>query len=114
MGHIISKTGIVVDLENIKAIEYCPTPTTVTDIRSFLGLAGYYQNFIENFLRIACHINTLQKKENRFLCTTKWEESFQNLKQLLTTTSILWIADLDGNFIVFIDASKERLKGNLL
>ena len=67
-----------VDPKNIKAIEDWPTPTSVIDIRSFLGLASYYRNFIENFSRIACPMTALQKKENKFLWTTKCEESFQN------------------------------------
>ena len=61
-------------------MEGFPTPTSVTDIRSFLGLAGYYRKFIENFSRIACPMTSLQKKENKFLWMTKCEESFQNLK----------------------------------
>jgi len=59
LGHIISEEGIVVDLENIRAIKDWPTPTSVTDIRSFLGLAGCYQKFIENFSRIACPMMAL-------------------------------------------------------
>ena len=54
LGHIISEIGIVVDSKNIKAIEDWPTPTSVTNIRSFFGLARYYRKFIENFSRIAC------------------------------------------------------------
>ena len=72
--------GIVVDPKNIKAIEEWPTPTSVTDIRSFLGLDGYYRNLIENVLRIACPLNTLQKNENKFLWMTKCKEGFQKLK----------------------------------
>ena len=62
LGHIISETGIDVYLEMIKAIKDWPTPTSVTNIRSFFGLAGYYRNIIENFLRIACPMTTLQKQ----------------------------------------------------
>ena len=51
-------------------------PTCVIDIRLFLGLEGYYQNFIEKFLRISYPMNSLQKKENKFLWTTKFEEFF--------------------------------------
>ena len=57
---------------------------------------------------------SLQKKENKFLWMTKCEESFQNLKQLLMLAPILWIADLDGYFIVFMNARKEGLEGVLL
>ena len=78
LGHIISETGIAVDPKNIRAIEYWPTRTSVIDIMSFLGLASYYQKFIEYFSRIYCPMTALQKKENKFLWTTKCEESFQN------------------------------------
>ena len=102
------------DLENNKAIEDCPTPTSVTDIRSFLGLFGYYWKFIENISKIVCPMTALQKKENKFLWMTKCEEIFQNLKHLLMTVSILWTTDPNGNFFVFTDANKEGLKGVLL
>ena len=102
------------DLKNIWAVKDWTTPTSVTDIRSFLGLARYYQNFIENFLRIAFPMTTLQKKESKFLWTAKCEESFQNVKHLLMTEPLLWIADPDGDFIFCMDASKEGLGGVLL
>ena len=114
MGHILSKKGIAVDPEKIKAIEDWPTPTSVTDIRSFLGLAGYYQKFIENLSRIASPMPALQKKANKFLWTTKCEESFQKLKKFLMTAPILGIANPDGDFVVCTDASKEGLGGILL
>ena len=76
IGHIISKTEITVDSENIKAIKDWPTPTSVIDIRSFLGLARYYGNFIENFSRITCPMMALQKKANKFLWTNMCEECF--------------------------------------
>ena len=63
LGHIISKTGIDVDPEKIKSIKDWTTPNSVSDIRSFLGLGGYYLNFIENFLRIACPMTALQRKQ---------------------------------------------------
>ena len=89
MGHIIADKGIAMDLKKIKAIEDWPNPTSVTNNKSFLGLAGYYQKFIENFSRIACPMISLQKKENKLLWTTKCEEIFQKLKQLLATTPII-------------------------
>ena len=79
-----------------------------------MGLAGYYWKFIKKFSRIACPMNSLEKKENNFLWTTKCEESFQNLKHIFTTTPILQIADPDGDFIICRDASKEGLRGVLL
>ena len=102
------------DLKKIQAIKYWPTPTSVTDIRSFLDLSRYYQKFIEKLLRIAFPITALQKKENNFLWTTKCEESFRNLKQLLMTAALLQIADPNGDFVVCTDASKEGIGGFLL
>ena len=109
LGHIISEVGIVVDPEKIRSIKDWPTPTGVTDIMSFLVLVRYYRNFIENFSRIACPMTALHKKESKFLWTTKCEESFQNLKQLLMTALELWIADLDGDFVVSTDARNKSL-----
>ena len=77
------------DLESIKAIKYFYSPTNVTDIMSFLGLSKYYQKFIYNFLRITFPMITLQKKASNFLWIAKYEESFQNLKQLLMTAPVL-------------------------
>ena len=114
LGHIIFEIGIVVDLKNIRAIKDWPTPTSVTDIRSFLGLDGYYQKFIENFSRISCPMTTLYKKASKFLWIAKCEESFQKLKQLLMTTPMLWIVDPDVHFVVCTDGSKEEVGGVLL
>ena len=89
LGHIISEAGIALDWEKIRAIKDWPTSTSVTDIRSFLGLARYYQKVIENFLRIGCPMTALQKKANKFIWTDKCKESFQNIKQLLMTAPVL-------------------------
>ena len=102
------------DPKEIKAIEDWPTPASVIDIRSFLGLSNYYRKFIDNLLRIDCPMTTFQKKANKFLWTTKCEESFQKIKKKLMTAPILRIGDPDGDFVVCIVASKECLKGFLL
>ena len=62
LGHIISEEGISVDPEKIEAITNWPTPRNVTDVRSFMGLAGYYRRFIEGFSKVAHAITSLQKK----------------------------------------------------
>jgi hypothetical protein len=68
-GHIISKDGIVMDLENIEAIRERSAPKNVMEFISFMGLAGYYRRFISGFSRIAHPITSLQRKENKFQWT---------------------------------------------
>ena len=76
MGHIISQEGVSVDVEMIEAIMNWPTPRNVTDVRSFMGLVGYYRRFIEGFSKVAHSIASLQKKGIKFEWTPKYEEIF--------------------------------------
>ena len=102
LGHIISKEGIVVDPDKIKTIMNWPEPKDVPYIRSFMGIIGYYQKFIEGFSKIAYPITSLQKKGTKFIWSEKCQESFNKLKQLLTTAPILKLEDLDTNFVVCV------------
>ena len=77
---MIFETRIAVDPKKIKAIKDRPSPTIVTEIRSFLGLARYYRKFIEKFSRIACPMTALQTKSKKSTWNDKCEESFQKLK----------------------------------
>jgi hypothetical protein len=113
LGHNISKDGIAVDPGNIEAIREWSVIKNVTEVRSFMGLVGYYRIFIEGFLKIAYPITSLQKKGVKFQWTLDCEKSFQQLKQLLTSSPILRIADPNEDFIVCIDAYKEGLGGVL-
>jgi hypothetical protein len=113
LGHIISEDGIAVDPEKIEAIRGWSAPKNVTEVRSFMGLAGYYRGFIEGFSKIAHPITSLQKKGVKFQWTLNCEKSFQHLKQLLTSAPILRIVDPNEDFIVCIDACKEGLGGVL-
>jgi hypothetical protein len=78
-----------VDLARIEAIMEWPMPTIVIEVRSFMGLAGYYRRFVEGFSKITNTIMELQKKNKKFLWTEKCMEAFRRLKELLTTTPIL-------------------------
>ena len=71
LGHIISKEGILVDPENIKAIMNWPTLRNVMDVRYFMGLAGYYKRFIEGFSKVAHSITSLKKKGIKFEWTSR-------------------------------------------
>ena len=93
----------------MKAIECWPVPKDVTDVRSFMGIIGYYRRFIEGFSRIAHMVTTLQKKGKTFDWNQKCEESFKNLKTLLTSAPILRIVDPNLEFVVCTDAFNDGL-----
>ena len=102
------------DLENIESIMNWPTPRNVTDVRSFMGLAGYYRRFIEGFSKVAHAITSLQKKGMKFEWTSRCEESFQRLKSLLTSAPVLKVADPEKYFVVCTDACGQGLGGVLM
>jgi hypothetical protein len=114
LGHVLSKEGVAVDPDKIRSIMEWPTPKDVSDIRSFMGLAGYYRRFIKDFSKIGCPITALQKKGKKFLWTQQCEERFQTLKHLLTHAPVLKIADPEADFLVCTDACKEGLGGVLM
>jgi hypothetical protein len=81
LGHIISKGGIVVDPSKIQDVLSWNAPMGVSDIPSFLGLAGYYRRFIEGFLKISKPMTELLEKDKKFKWTPTYEASFQGLKK---------------------------------
>ena len=78
LGHVITKDWISIDLEKIKTIEKWLVPKDVTDMRSFMGITGYYWRFFEGFSRIANPITSLQNKGNKFKWNQNFEESLRN------------------------------------
>jgi dsDNA-specific endonuclease/ATPase MutS2 len=98
LGHIISEEGISIGPSKIKDILSSNTPQNVLDIRSFLGLAGYYRRFIERFSKISKHMAELLAKDNTFEWTPRRETSFQELKKRLTTAPILTMPDMEKSF----------------
>jgi hypothetical protein len=113
LGHIISEHDITVDLEKIEAIRGWPTPRNVSDVNSFMGLAGYYRRFIVGFNKIYHPITSLQKKGTKFEWTLKCDKDFNLLKELLTIAPVLKIVDPNESFVLCIDACKEGLEGVL-
>jgi hypothetical protein len=114
LGHIVSEEGISIDPENIEAIKSWPPPTNISEVRSFMGLVGYYRRFIVGSSKIAHPITYLQKKGVKFEWSTKCEDNFQCLKDLLTSAPILNFTNLDEYFVVWTDACKERFDGVLM
>jgi len=109
LGHVISKEGVLVDLIKVKAFLQWEPQKIMTEIRSFLGLAGYYRRFIEGFSKIAMPLTQLTKKGQAFMWTEKCENSFQELKKRLTISPVLALPDPTGHFVIFCDASKMGL-----
>ena len=89
LGHVVSKDGIQVDSKKIEAIIDWPRPTIVIEVRSFLGLAGYYRRFMKNFSKIAAPLARLTQKNVKFNLTDRCEKHFLLLKDLLTSAPIL-------------------------
>ncbi|XP_013639197.1 PREDICTED: uncharacterized protein LOC106344344 [Brassica oleracea var. oleracea] len=89
LGHRVSGEGVLVDSEKVKAIEEWQRPSTVTEVRSFLGLARYYLKFVKNFSSIAKPRTKLTGKGVSFIWGKETEEAFQRLKKALTTTLVL-------------------------
>eukprot|EP00253_Pinus_taeda_P023951 PITA_23951 len=107
LGHVITKDGITVDPEKIKAIMEWPVPKDVADVRSFMGLAGYYRRFVEGFSKVVFPITSLQKKGTVFHWTPSCQKSFEQLKHLLTTAPILSIADPNRDYVEISDQDSE-------
>jgi hypothetical protein len=109
LGHTISQAGIAIDPDKVQEVMNWKPPTTVRQIRSFLGLAGYYQRFIPDFSRIAKPITELLKKEAKFVWSQKCEDAFHALRQHLTTAPVLAQPDSSKPFDVYCDASSTGL-----
>ena len=114
LGHVISRGGIAVDPSKIEAVSEWESPKSVFEIRSFLGLAGYYRKFIEGFSKLALPLTQLTRKNQVFVWTTQCEESFQELKRKLTTAPVLVFPKPSEPFTVYCDASLMGLGGVLM
>ena len=85
LGHVISTQGVLVDPQKVATVENWEQPKTVTEVRSFLGFAGYYRRFVKSFPTIALPLMKLARKEVSFVWSEECEQSFQRFKYLLNT-----------------------------
>ncbi|MCH94688.1 PIF1-like helicase, partial [Trifolium medium] len=90
------------------------TTESVSEIRSFLGLAGYYRRFIEGFSKLALHLNQLTRKVQAFVWDDQCEKNFQELKRRLTSAHVLILPNPKESFVVYCDAYKMGLGGVLM
>ena len=109
LGHVVFADGIYVDPQKVEAVANWDQPTMVTEVRSFLGLAGYYRRFIEGFSKIAGSLHCLTRKGVKFEWTDRCEESFQTLKEKLTSAPVLTLPEGNEGFEVYSDASRQGL-----
>lgn len=114
LGHVVDGEGIHTVDDKIKAVQKFPQPKSVENVRSFLGLAGYYRPFIKNFAAIASPLNKLLKKEVSFQWKDVHEQSFHNLKSMLTKAPVLAFPDHAEPFIICTDASSLGLGAVLM
>ncbi|GJX10533.1 putative reverse transcriptase domain-containing protein [Tanacetum coccineum] len=114
LGHVIDSKGIHVDPAKIEAIKDWTSPKSPTEIRQFLGLAGYYRRFIEGFSKIAKPMTKLTQKKVKFEWGDKQETAFQLLKQKLCSAPILALPEGSEDFIAYCDASKKGLGAVLM
>ncbi|GKC58801.1 reverse transcriptase domain-containing protein [Tanacetum coccineum] len=105
LGHKISKNGIDVDRAKVDVIAKLPHTTSVKGVRSFLGHAGFYRRFIQDFSKIARPMTHLLEKDTPFIFLKECIEAFKTLKKKLTEAAILVSPDWDLPFEIICDAS---------
>ncbi|KAL0455690.1 UNVERIFIED_CONTAM: Retrovirus-related Pol polyprotein from transposon [Sesamum latifolium] len=106
LGHIVSKEGVQPDPTKVKAILEWESPKNTSEVRSFLGLAGYYRRFVKDFSVIAKPLTSLLKKNALFKWNHMCDQSFEELKKRLTSAPILALPSGSGGYVVYTDASK--------
>ncbi|XP_065356057.1 uncharacterized protein LOC135950441 [Calliphora vicina] len=105
LGFVIGNGGIQTDPEKVEAIIKWPTPKNIKQVRGFLGIAGWYRRFIENFSTEVHPITETLSTKRKFNWTTEAQKSFEKIKFLLTTTPVLSNPDFTRKFYLHCDAS---------
>lgn len=113
LGHHVDRHGVTVEPDKISAIKEWPVPTTVTKVRSFLGLANFYRRFVKNFSAIAAPLTDLTKDRDPFRWAAVEEAAFQELKDRLTSQPVMIIRDPRLPFTVTTDGSKHGIGATL-
>jgi len=105
LGHIVTENGIRPDPSKITAVKNFPVPTKLKEVQAFIGLAGYYRKFIDNFSKIAKPLTLLTRKESTFAWNEEQQRAFEILKEKLITAPVLIYPDFNRKFVVTTDAS---------
>ena len=109
LGHRVTEEGLLPDSSLLAAIREIPPPKTATEVRSFLGLAGYYRRYVKGFAAIAGPLHALTRKDAVFHWSAEYQAAFDQLKHLLTTSPITAFPDFSQAFRLYTDASTAGL-----
>jgi len=113
LGHVVGAAGVAPNGEKVKAILEIATPTSVAQVRTFLGMAGYYRRFIPNFSQMAEPLLCLTKKEATFTWTRLQEEAFTSIKSAIASGNVLQFPHPNWRFVVATDASNVGIGATL-
>jgi len=109
LGHVVSGAGIECDPDKVAAIATWPTPTNISEVRTFCGLASYYRTFIQDFAKLAKPLHNLTRKNAVFVWNQECEVAFQALKERLMSAPILVPPRDEGQYVLDTDASDQAL-----
>ena len=113
LGHVVSASGVTPDMNKVEAIRNFPLPRNVRDVRAFLGLAGYYRTFIKDFAALSKPLTILMRKDTKFQWSETQQNSFDALKEALTSESVLAHPEFDKPFILSCDVSNYAISAIL-
>ena len=105
LGHVVSEAGVAVSPDKITAITEWPVPTSVTEVRSFLGTASYYRRFVQDFATVASPLHRLTDHGAQWSWEAQHQEAFDQLKRALATTPVLKYPVRDAPYVLDTDAS---------
>jgi len=109
LGHVVSENGVATDPSKIQAVQEWPVPTSVTEVRSFIGLCSYYRRFVRDFAKIAEPLHRLTGKRAKFEWDDTCQLAFEELKYRLTSSPILAMPQDEGQYRLDTDASNDAI-----
>jgi transposase InsO family protein/predicted aspartyl protease len=104
LGHVVSGDGVATDPEKARLVEQWPVPSDLGELRSFLGLTGYYRRYVEGYSRVASHLTELTKKGQRFIWSDACQQAFETLKRKLSSPPVFAMPNDQDTFVLDTDA----------